>query len=205
MLVALWGSELRPDMIVSFDGANDLRHRFDADRAGAFFPDPAYAFALEHPWLAPLADQVRHSQALQGFRRLAARRSIEGSEHYADAIPVYVSAEHAINVLTKGLGAARVMVLQPFLGFKESLSPEERQFKVYSYREEVMQTLLERTSAELVQLATRDRVTCLDGRTAFQGIPGTVFSDDVHFIGDDGYRRLAQWIVSSIPQDVIEQ
>ena len=81
---------------------------------------------------APLADLVRHSQALQGFRRLAARRSIEGSEHYADAIPVYVSAEHAINVLTKGLGAARVMVLQPFLGFKESLSPEERQFKVYS-------------------------------------------------------------------------
>lgn len=204
ILVALWGSELRPDMIVSLDGANDLRHRLDADRAGTFFLDPAYAFALEHPWLAPLADLTRHSQALQGFRRLAARRSIQGSEHYADAIPVYVSAEHAINVLAKGLAAARVIVLQPFLGFKKPLSAEERQFKVYSYREEVMQTLLERTSGELVQLATRDGVTFLDGRTAFEGIPGTVFSDDVHFIGDDGYRRLAQWIVASIPQDVIE-
>jgi hypothetical protein len=204
ILVALWGSELRPDMIVSLDGANDIRHRLETDQAGTFFLDPAYALALKNPWLAPLAHLARHSQALQGVRRLGARWNIRAPEYYADAIPVYVSAEHGINVLARGLGATRLMVLQPLLGFKDPRSAEENEFKAYRYREDVMRTLFERTSKELTQLASRDGVTFLDGRAAFQDISQTVFIDDVHLTGDDGYRRLAEWIVASVPQDLIE-
>jgi hypothetical protein len=205
ILASLWGPELRPDMILSLDGANDLRHRIETERAGTFFLDPAYALALEDPWLAPIADLARHSQALQGVRRLAARWKIESAERYADAIPIYVSAEHGINVLAKGMGSARVMVLQPFLGFKEPPSAEEDRFTAYRYREDVMKQLYERTSQELTKLAAQDSVTYLDGRFAFRGVFQTVFSDDVHFTSEDAYRRLASWIAASLPGDAVNQ
>jgi hypothetical protein len=203
IVAALWGPAIRPDMILSLDGANDLSHRIEMERAGTFFLDSAYALALEHPWLAPLADLARHSQAFQAVRRMLGRQRVGPAADYLDAIAIYISAEHGLNVLAKGITAERVMVLQPFVAYKTPLSAEERRFTAYQYREGVMKELYEQTARQLATIAAEDGVTFVDGRVAFQGVEERMFSDDVHFADDEGYRRLADWIARSIPANAI--
>ncbi len=40
IVVSLWGLNLKPDMVISLDGANDLVHRLRMRRAGTFYFDP---------------------------------------------------------------------------------------------------------------------------------------------------------------------
>ena len=88
------------------------------------------------------------------------------------------------------------MVLQPFNAYKQPKSRAEADFTAYKYREPVLIQLYDRAHAELEKLAGREKVAYLDGRRLFDGIPETIFSDDVHFAGDKGYRILAAAIAA---------
>jgi lysophospholipase L1-like esterase len=196
IVAAIWGPALQPDAIVSIDGANDLESRLRVDRPGTFYLDPAYRLYLTRPFLAPFAYLLSQSQAYNGLVRLAARSRVGSAEAYADAIPVYVAAQQSLNALARGLAARRVVVLQPFNAYKQPKSRAEADFTTYKYREPVLIQLYDRAHAELEKLADRERVAYLDGRRLFDGIPETIFSDDVHFDGDKGYRILAAAIAA---------
>lgn len=201
IVAAIWGPALKPDIIISLDGANDMTHRIRMEKAGTFFLDAAYESALKQPLLTPLAHLLRHSQAAQGIERLQERKNIGSFEKYRDAIPVYISAQHSINILAKGLSATRLMVLQPFLSFKQPLSMEETGFKHYQYREAVLMKLYDRLNKDLDELAKQDNVRYLDGRFIFKGMESTIFSDDVHFVSGEGYRILAENMVNLLTEN----
>lgn len=203
VVAALWAPQLKPDIIISLDGANDLTHRLRMDKPGSFFLDAAYESALKKPLLSPFTHWLRYSQAMQGAQRLQERRHIGKAEQYADAVPTYIAAQHSINVLTKGLNAKRIMILQPFMAFKQPLSAQEKRFTHYQYREAVLMQLYEKQNRELEKLAKQDNVKYLDGRFIFQGIESTVFSDDVHFVNDKGYRVLAENIAKVLRKEGI--
>jgi len=190
-------------MILSLDGANDLIHRLLMEQAGTFYLDSAYALALQRPFLAPIAHLLRHSQAVQGARRLLARYQLKPVEAYTDAIPIYFSAQHSLNVLARGLPAARLLILQPFAAFKQPRSAQEKAFTHYQYREPVMKVLYEEVHEGLTALAREDRVVYVDGRFAFDGRPETIFSDDVHFVSPEGYRILAEYVVSHLNEQTL--
>jgi hypothetical protein len=147
---------------------------------------------------------LSESQAYNGLVRFRARRSLGDWTHYADAIPVYTSAQHAINVVARGLAAARLMVLQPFASFKEPLAPEERAFTAYAYRDDVMRALYDHAAAALIDLSGEDRVGFLDARPIYKGVSAPLFTDDVHFRSGQGYEILAQAIAEALPADTFE-
>jgi len=201
IVASLWGAHLAPEIIISLDGANDLTHRIRMKNTGKFYLDSAYNLALKQPFLSPFAHILRHSQLVQGLQRSGERLMIGTADQYADAVPIYISAEHSINILAKGLSATRIMVLQPFMSFKAPLSKEEAQFTAYQYRESVIKTLYNVENENLKKLATQDKVIYLDGRFLFKGINKTLFSDDVHFVDDQGYRILAENIVNQLTKN----
>lgn len=201
IVASIWGIALEPDIIITLDGANDLVHRLRLGKAGTFFVDPAYEVFLKHQFLAPFAYLLSRSQALNGTQRLLERYRLASPESYADAVPVYVSAQHAINTMAKGLSATRVMVLQPFNAFKNPLSQPEANFTSYKYREPIIKELYNLAHAELATLAKKDGVRYLDGRSVFHGIQETIFSDDVHFADNRGYQILAKAIASCVREE----
>lgn len=203
VVASLWAPAIAPAVIVSLDGQNDLEHRLRVESPGRFFLDAAYRTYLTRPAVAPLAWLLSHSQAYNGLVRWSARRAIGDWTRYADAIPVYVDAEHALNVIARGLGAARLMVLQPAMAFKQPLAPEERAFTAYAYREPVMKALYDRTAAALTELAAQDQVRFLDARTIYDGHAAALFADDVHFRSDEGYDILARAIADALPADAL--
>jgi hypothetical protein len=204
VVASLWAPQLRPSVIISLDGQNDLEHRLRVARPGRFFLDAAYQTYLTRPFLAPVAYLLAESQAYNAVARLSARHHIADWTHYADAIPVYVAAQHSINVVARGLGAKRLIVLQPFMSFKQPLAPEERAFTAYAYRDGVMRALYDHAAPALAELAREDAAEYLDARAIFNGIASAVFSDDVHFRGDGGYARLAQVIADALPPDTFD-
>ncbi len=205
VVASMWGPSLQPVAIVSLDGQNDLEHRMRVPAPGRFFLDGAYRTYLTRPLLGPLAWLLSQSQAYNGLVRMRARRGVGDWTAYADAIPIYTSALHSINVVAQGLGAARLMVLQPFVSFKEPLAPEERAFTAYAYRDAAMRALYDHAASGLVDLARADRVAFLDARPIYQGIATALFTDDVHFRSAQGYEMLARSIAEALPADTFER
>jgi lysophospholipase L1-like esterase len=203
IVAALWAPRLAPVLVISLDGQNDLEHRLRVFQPGTFFLNDAYRAYLTRPAAAPLLWLLSHSQAYNGLVRLQARRQVGDWTRYADAIPVYLDAQHSINVLARGLPARRLMVLQPFMSFKEPLAPEERAFTAYAYRDEAMRALYDRTAPALADLARRDGVAFLDARSIYRGIASAVFTDDVHFRSAEGYTILARAIAEALPADAL--
>jgi hypothetical protein len=205
IVASLWGANLRPTLLLSLDGHNDLDHRLRVPRAGTFFLDPTYRLYLTKPFLGPLTAVIQHSQAYNAIYRLLARRQVLNAESYSDAIPVFLNAQHSLNVLAHGMGASRLMVLQPFVGFRRQRAPEEAAFTAYQYREPVLKVLYEQTANGLQQLAQRDEVTFLDARAIFDDVDGAIFSDDVHFRDARGYELLARAIAAAVPPGVLNR
>ena len=205
VVASLWGPSLHPAVIVSLDGHNDLDHRLRVAQAGRFFLDNTYRFYLTHPALAPLAWLLSESQAYNGLVRLQARRGLRDWTTYEDAVGVYAGAQHALNVIARGAGSARLMVLQPFVGFKDPRAAEELAFTAYAYREGVLRQLYDRTAAALEDLAKADQVSFLDAKALYHGVSAPVFTDDVHFRSRQGYERLAQAIADALPADALSR
>ena len=205
VVASMWGPSLRPAAIVSLDGQNDLEHRLRVPAPGRFFLDGSYRTYLTHPMTAPFAWLLSQSQAYNGIARFQARRSLGDWTTYADAIPVYASALHSINVVARGLGSARLMVLQPFVGFKDPLAPEERAFTAYAYREGVMRALYDHAAAALAGVAREDGVAFLDARPIYNGISAPLFTDDVHFRDRQGYEILSRAIADALPDDALSR
>lgn len=198
---SMWGPSLHPAAIVSLDGQNDFEHRLRVPAPGRFFLDGSYHTYLTRPFIAPLAWLLSESQAYNGLVRLRARRTVADWTAYADAIPVFTDALHSINVVARGLGAVRLMVLQPFVSFKDPLAPEERAFTAYAYRDRAMRSLYDHAATALADLARADSVGFLDARPIYRGISTALFTDDVHFRSAQGYEILARAITDALPAD----
>lgn len=200
IVASIWGVSVRPTMLVSLDGHNDLEHRLRMPAAGTFFLDPTYRWFLTRPWLAPVAALLQHSQAYNALSRTIARRRPLDAETFSDAVPVFLQAQHSLNVLAQGMNAARLMVLQPFVGFRRHRAPEEAAFTAYQYREPVLRVLYERAAGGMRDLGASDGVAFLDARTLFDEVEGAIFSDDVHFRDARGYEILADAIAAAMPR-----
>jgi hypothetical protein len=205
VVASLWGPTLRPVAVVSLDGQNDLEHRLRVPAPGRFFLDDSYRTYLTHPMSAPFAWLLSQSQAYNAVARFQARRSIGDWTAYADAIPVYASALHAINVVARGLGSSRLMVLQPFVSFKDPLAPEERAFTAYAYRDHAMRALYDHAATALAGVAREDGVAFLDARPIYDGIAAPLFTDDVHFRSRKGYEILSRAIADALPDDALSR
>ena len=205
IVASLWGVSARPVLLVSLDGHNDLEHRLRVPEAGTFFLDPTYRFYLTRPFLSPVAALMQHSQAYNAMSRLFARRRVYDPEQYVDAIPVFLQAQRSLNVIARGMGAERLMVLQPFVAFRRQRAPEELAFTAYAYREPVLKVLYERAASGLRDLSQRDAAAFLDARAIFDDVSGAVFSDDVHFRDARGYEILATAIAAAAPASAFRQ
>ena len=205
VVASMWGPSLRPAAIVSLDGQNDLEHRLRVPAPGRFFLDGSYRTYLTRPLVGPLAWLLSQSQAYNGLVRARARRGVGDWTRYADAVPVYASALHSINIVARGLGAARLMVLQPFVSFKEPLAPEERAFTAFAYRDAVMRALYDHAAVALGNLSRDDGVGFLDARPIYNGVAAPLFTDDVHFRSAQGYQMLARAIADALPADTFER
>jgi hypothetical protein len=194
-----YGLPLAPQVVLSFDGANDLLHPRpigDDDAANLPYRDREMRalFDGHHTWVAHL------SLARVAARIAAHRTPVSGGPPVpADSIfHSYLYSTGVVRTLTRDQGGWYALLFQPTLHYRKPWSAEERAM----WRERRPQDadrisqltagIYAQARAALTDWSTATGANVFDLSEAFAVTPATVYSDSVHFTGETGYARLAE-------------
>jgi len=198
-----YGLPLQPQVVISFDGANDLLHPRPVGEDGAAnlpYLDAAMRARFERNVAIDLAP---HLALVRVAARLVPNAGEGGQAVAADEIVgSYLRTLDATRTLAQSAGAIHVTALQPTLHFEKSWSAEERaMWRTRRPRDGAAISQRARELFAAVRGALRDRGV-FDLTEAFAGIETTVYSDSVHFTGELGNRRLLEELTR---QGLVEQ
>ena len=194
IVLSIWGAKINPDLIISLDGANDLIHGLRTNETGTFFLNHTYKLYLTKPYLSPFIWLLQNSQFYNSLIRLSARYKKFDSRNYENVIDNYINIHKNIKLFSKSLNADHIAILQPFHGFKNPLHYNEKSFKIYDYRKDITKELYNKTHIRLMELYNSSDTYYINGIELFQEDPRWIFSDDVHFVDDVGYRVITKKI-----------
>jgi hypothetical protein len=195
-----YGLPLRPQVVLSFNGANDLLHprpmgEDDAPNLPYHHRELEARFDGRHGWLD-------HAALRRVSDRIVRRLPMPGRRFAMAGPPVapraildsYLYVTQAERTLAEAHGAMFAVLLQPSLHYAKPWSPEER----------AMWTARRPNDAEAASAYAADLFAQLRAETAASGLPvydltrtferttATVYSDSVHFSGGMGFRMLAE-------------
>ena len=190
-----YGLPLDPQVVLSFDGANDLLHPrpIGADEA----PNLPYRNAQMRAWFEGHHTALAHLALVRVAGRIMKPPPDTGPAVSEEAI--LRSYEYAIGVtksLAEARGARYAVLFQPALHYQKPWSEAEK--KMWRERsgkdgEQTSRQARERYAAaapELGRWAAAHGTTFLDLTGAFAHTSETVYSDSVHFTGERGYAAL---------------
>lgn len=187
-----YGLPLAPQVVLSFDGANDLLHPRpigDDPEANLPYRDAQIRARVNGQ------DALGHLAVLRVLERIVNRNAVPAAETVAspseqEILDSYLQSVSAVRTLQEARGGAYALLFQPTLHFD----------KPWSVSEQTMwRTRRPRDGAPLTKII-HDRYA--DARAAVSGMPlydltavfsstaETVYSDSVHFDGPLGYQML---------------
>ena len=199
---ALWLPVLRPHLVITLDGANDIIHRPRMTKGGTFYLNDTYNLFLSSPYLSPILETLVRSQFFNSVSAMQRRFRFRDKKEYADLVKYYMNAQQSIDSVVRGVGAKRMYVLQPFHAFKKNKSPEEASFTHYDYRKEYVLKYYKVFASRLASLSRNTGNVFLDSSEAFQDVYGHSFTDDVH-LTEYGYDILGESIANVIAKERI--
>lgn len=199
VLLSIWGKRINPEIVISFDGANDILHSLRGENEiGTFFLNHTYNTYLTKPYFGTFVYFIQNSQLYNGIIRLSRRYvSFEKNDHL-DNIEIYLEAKKNISLISDAYGAYHISILQPYLGFKKNKSDREKAFTFYDFRDEIVKELFNYTDEKLKEVSSNFENTFYFNSQSLYNIEETIFSDDFHFNDDYGYELLSEKITQII-------
>jgi hypothetical protein len=196
-----YGLPLGPQVVLSFNGANDLMHPRPIGEDGA--PNLPYRhremralFEGHHTALAHLA--------LSRLAGRAARRILPDHPAAGDPVPPaailnsYLYVTEVTRTLTESQGGLYAVLLQPTLHYAKPWSAEEagmwreRRPRDGGGSSAYVARLYEQARTALAAWSRETGGRWCDLTRVFEATRETVYSDSVHFTGETGYRMLAE-------------
>ncbi|MDA9210268.1 hypothetical protein N9O72_00920 [bacterium] len=199
VLLSIWGKRIDPEIIISFDGANDILHSLRGENEkGTFFLNHTYSTYLTKPYLGSFVYLIQNSQLYSGIIRLSRRYVSFDKNDHLENIDIYLEAKKNISLISKAYGAYHISILQPYLGFKKNKSDREKAFTFYDFRDEIVKDLFDYTDKKLTIMSDQiDNTYYFNSQNLFN-TNKTIFSDDFHFIDNYGYELLSDKIIEII-------
>jgi len=186
---------LQPDLIVVFDGYNDLARVEEGEAPGT----PEYTRAMAATFNAHmgayrylLADLAQRSFLIQllKLRPAEPRRAFSDEDRrFQEAVDIYASNVEKMGRLAKSYGYGLVIAVQPIVFLRERPGPSEVRLtedrrRAQRYRDHY-QKLIQRAAS----VADVEGAYMRDLTKVFSGISGDVFYDTVHFQSDNAAVR----------------
>lgn len=188
-----------PDVVIFYDGANDVFSAFQQGVAG--IPENEYNRIAEFNqlnWREGFAEKLAIYRAIRGFVQSVRRPSQSAKEDPLLAGAVlddYFSNMRIVQSLALDYGFAATFYWQPVIYNKEILSSwEDHQLNLFGEEEffkRVAQMLKERVKS-------RPRTGFFDLSDAFDDHPGTIFIDLFH-VSEEGNSRIADMLIQTLP------
>lgn len=191
----LVAEKIKPNLILVLDGANDVIHSFRPNvKVGTTYVDQTYHLIMDKPYFAPAVHLLQKSQLFNGMLRLWAREHeiLNALEKIDPAVDVYLNARSYLNKYALGAKIPIIFMLQPFVGFSESVNDGPSK-EMYRYREEYVMYGLKKINSNLAKdICYVNGNDLLIKKKLFLN-----FSDDVHFKSGDAYLHMANLFLES--------
>lgn len=196
-----YGLPLEPEVVLSFDGANDLLHPrpFGDDDA----PNLPYKNALLRAVLDGDDPVARHLALARVAGRLIHRVPAVSADPAVPPPDILHSYEYTLGVtgtLAASRGALYAVLFQPTLHFAKPWSPQEagmwrgRRPQDGEAMSRGVRDLYAGAAAELARWAAARNLMLVDLTRTFERTPETIYSDSVHFTGERGYAMVFEEI-----------
>ena len=199
IMLALYGIQLEPDLIINIDGVNDISDFTKMMPPGVVYHSKYVTRAVESPWVNALFSVVNNSQFVLAVIKLgeraqerAAQHDVERFEKMADN---FVTTVGTISALAEGKGIKHLAVLQPYLFLRSSITPREQSLvKWYEYRREFYKKSFLSMKEELSRQNFTQSTMLITALDAFDQSNEEVFIDEVH-LTPEGNRLFVDYIV----------
>lgn len=199
IMLILYGVKLDPDLVITLDGANDIVCVTKKMKAGIVYQNKFIELAMYHPFQNMIFTILRRSQFINSINILKERRiekSVQLDSNYVNAtLDHLVGSLNSISVITKGLGVPYIMVLQPYIHLKESITKQEKtdpSTMSHLYRKSFMIVTFNKLDKRMSNHHLMGEVYYVNGSNAFDN--ETCFTDEVH-LTKHGNRLLCQYIL----------
>jgi lysophospholipase L1-like esterase len=192
-----YGLPLGPQMVLSFDGANDLQH--PRPIGGDEAPNLPYRNAQMRAWFDGNHSVLAHMAVMRIAVRVLASEPLDGSGAPVSAEAILRSYEYTLGLtrtLAEAQGGSYAILFQPTLHFEKRWSEEEKNMwreRAGKNGEQISsraRALYAAARPELGRWAAAHGTAFFDLTGAFEQTSEQVYSDSVHFTGERGYALL---------------
>ncbi|MCM8790655.1 MAG: hypothetical protein NC938_03035 [Candidatus Omnitrophica bacterium] len=197
--------DLKPDMVVIFDGFNDIVGSVINDRR----PNYPWRFEMIEKALKVSPTKLFLNKRLKNFRltklimnRLEEKRKAESINKLSSnpaGVDAYLSNIRKMVRILRGLGIEPVVILQPNLYFKKDPSEDEKYILASEppALQPIVKPMFINARERLAEMAKSDKFAFLDFMALYDPYPDTIFFDAVH-VGDRGQAIIASAIFEAI-------
>ncbi|MEO8097086.1 MAG: hypothetical protein ABI811_05250 [Acidobacteriota bacterium] len=199
-----YGLPLKPQVVLSFDGANDLLHPRPLGEDGdANLPyqdrEMKARFDGHHGWFEHFAVKRVADRVAQRLPMPVRTFAALGPDVApASIIESYLYVSDVIRTLTEAQQGLYALLLQPTLHYAKPMSVAERSGWTGRRSDDAEVAsgyaagLFEQTRTALTAWSEKNHAPVYDLTHTFRETPGTVYSDSVHFTGETGFRMLEE-------------
>lgn len=200
--------DYQPDLIILFDGLNDLHHAVVYDRR----PGYPYLFdmierscgqaPLKRYFILGLSRGIQwlaQKSKFIGILDTNLKKIIKKEPIYEPNFPVIDFYKHNLDliaIICKAKNIKLFMCPQPFLGTKKYLSDEEKKRAPGNYLE-VMREMYKKLLVSAEEVARKNKVNFANLTDVFDNETGTIYYDVAHF-GEKGHRLIAERLYNEI-------
>lgn len=191
IILALYLEKIQPNIVINLNGANDITHSLrEGNLVDTFYLNNTYENILTKPYLGPFIFLLQRSQFYNGVQRIFARKKNYKTDIYEPHIDRYLQNIKSMKALCDGLNIDYYLFLQPHVEFKKK-HKNEINFKHYDYRKKIVKELYEIADFKIRNISN---LTYVNTNDYFAENSKHIFSDDVHFIDNEGYKILSKII-----------
>ncbi len=188
---------LQPDLVIAFDGYNDISRVEEGEAPG----HPEYTRAMEasfrqgldvyHSLLNDIAQRSFLVQLPKKENRVLRQADPTGDEQaYDKAIEIYSSNIQKMSRLANAFGYGLIVAIQPAIFFKDHPGPSETTLISKNHdRERLYHHYYPRLIARAKAMAEQERISFRDLSRMFKDTHDDVFYDSAHFDGDNPTAR----------------
>lgn len=194
----LYIDKIKPDLVISIDGANDIIHSLRQETHGKFLLNGTYSILLTKPYFGPIIWVLQNSQFYNSLVRYFDRKKIYNFADKKSFLESYVKTLVKIKLIAESSGSQFIHILQPHLEFKNLKSPKEKLFTHYDYRKKFVIESYNFITKEFIKINYNIKCKFIDGRLLFKDFDKRIFSDDVHFYNNSGYEIILENIIKCI-------
>lgn len=199
IMLAVHGVKLKPDIVISIDGFNDIICFTKGELPGVHYQTNYVKYAVENPIMNGLRGLLNYSKfsfaLLKWHERNIEKKFLNDTKGFNKMLDNYAGTIHTTALLATAAGAKYIEVVQPYAFSRKTITPREAaMLPGFRFRREFMKKAFQETAQKLESTPMPPGALCISALAAYDHTNAESFTDMCH-LTKDGKEVLLKYIL----------